>query len=175
MRLRNEDWLLQVGAAAAPPASPTRPATVTRSACAAAPASASASSAPATGSASSSTASFAGEINLNAVQRGPFQNAYVGYWIDEAKAGRQRLRARGRRGADPLRVRGAAPAPPADRHHPPQREPAGGWSRSCSSARRASPLRYLEINGVWEDHVRYAITAEEWEARREELAPLWLP
>ena len=31
---------------------------------------------------------FAGEINLNAVQRGPFQNAYVGYWIDEAWAGR---------------------------------------------------------------------------------------
>ena len=24
--------------------------------------------------------------------------------------------------------------------------------------------RYLEINGVWEDHVRYAITAEEWDA-----------
>jgi [ribosomal protein S5]-alanine N-acetyltransferase len=36
-------------------------------------------------------------------------------------------------------------------------------------------LRYLEINGVWEDHVRYAITAEEWEDRRGELAPLWLP
>jgi ribosomal-protein-alanine N-acetyltransferase len=36
-------------------------------------------------------------------------------------------------------------------------------------------LRYLEINGVWEDHVRYAITAEEWEDRRDELAPLWLP
>ena len=30
---------------------------------------------------------FAGEINLNSVQRGPFQNAYVGYWIDEARAG----------------------------------------------------------------------------------------
>ena len=23
-------------------------------------------------------------------------------------------------------------------------------------------LRYLEINGVWEDHVRYAITSEDW-------------
>src|SRR3546814_7248194 len=30
---------------------------------------------------------FAGEINLNIVQRGPFQSAYVGYWIDEAQAG----------------------------------------------------------------------------------------
>ena len=31
---------------------------------------------------------FAGEINLNSIQRGPFQNAYVGYWIDERQAGR---------------------------------------------------------------------------------------
>ena len=30
---------------------------------------------------------LAGEINLSSVQRGPFQSAYVGYWIDEAQAG----------------------------------------------------------------------------------------
>ena len=30
---------------------------------------------------------FAGEINISSVQRGPFQTAYVGYWIDEAMAG----------------------------------------------------------------------------------------
>ena len=30
---------------------------------------------------------FCGEINVNNVQRGPFQNAYVGYWIDEKHAG----------------------------------------------------------------------------------------
>jgi ribosomal-protein-alanine N-acetyltransferase len=35
-------------------------------------------------------------------------------------------------------------------------------------------LRYLEIDGVWEDHVRYAITCEEWEARRAELSAAWL-
>jgi ribosomal-protein-alanine N-acetyltransferase len=35
-------------------------------------------------------------------------------------------------------------------------------------------LRFLEINGVWEDHVRYAITAEEWNERRAELTELWL-
>ena len=34
--------------------------------------------------------------------------------------------------------------------------------------------RYLEINGVWEDHVRYAITVEEWEKRRDEFAADWL-
>jgi ribosomal-protein-alanine N-acetyltransferase len=34
--------------------------------------------------------------------------------------------------------------------------------------------RYLEINGVWEDHVRYAITVEEWAQRKGELAADWL-
>jgi len=33
--------------------------------------------------------------------------------------------------------------------------------------------RYLEIDGVWEDHVRYAMTAEEWEERRDELLTEW--
>ena len=30
---------------------------------------------------------FGGEMNLSSIQRGPFQNAYVGYWIDRDKAG----------------------------------------------------------------------------------------
>ena len=34
-------------------------------------------------------------------------------------------------------------------------------------------VRYLEINGVWEDHVRYAMTSEEWEDRRDELVAAW--
>jgi len=35
-------------------------------------------------------------------------------------------------------------------------------------------LRFLEINGVWEDHVRYGFTVEEWSARRDELRQRWL-
>ena len=34
--------------------------------------------------------------------------------------------------------------------------------------------RYLEINGVWEDHLRYAITFEEWEMRKNEMTSDWL-
>jgi ribosomal-protein-alanine N-acetyltransferase len=34
--------------------------------------------------------------------------------------------------------------------------------------------RYLEINGVWEDHLRYAITVEEWRSRARELSADWL-
>ena len=34
--------------------------------------------------------------------------------------------------------------------------------------------RYLEIDGAWEDHARYAITAEEWGDRAPELVSNWL-
>ena len=34
--------------------------------------------------------------------------------------------------------------------------------------------RFLEINGTWEDHIRYGITAEEWQLRRDELSAAWL-
>jgi ribosomal-protein-alanine N-acetyltransferase len=30
---------------------------------------------------------FAGEINISSIHRGPFQSAYVGYWIDQRQAG----------------------------------------------------------------------------------------
>jgi ribosomal-protein-alanine N-acetyltransferase len=35
-------------------------------------------------------------------------------------------------------------------------------------------LRYLEIDGRWEDHVRYAITSEEWTQRRADLVDRWI-
>ena len=34
-------------------------------------------------------------------------------------------------------------------------------------------LRFLEIHGAWEDHVRYAITAEEWDERAANFAAQW--
>ena len=37
---------------------------------------------------SSSTDGSRGEVSLGSVQRGPFQMGYIGYWIDEALAGR---------------------------------------------------------------------------------------
>ena len=115
---------------------------------------------------------FCGEINVNGVQRGPFQSAYVGYWVDEAQAGR---------GYCPEAVVVVA------RHcfedlslH---RLQIAIIPRNAASRRVVAKLdlrdegtavRYLEINGVWEDHVRYAITAEEWLERRDELMAAWV-
>jgi ribosomal-protein-alanine N-acetyltransferase len=115
---------------------------------------------------------FAGEINLNAVQRGSFQSAYVGYWIDEARAGNSYMPESVvvvcRFGFEDLRLHRLQVAIiPRNRNSRRVMEKLGLREEGIAQ-------RYLEINGVWEDHVRYAITAEEWAERRAELAAAWL-
>lgn len=113
-----------------------------------------------------------GEINLSTVQRGPFQSAYVGYWVDEKWAGQglvpESLVVLARFAFDELGL---------------HRIQIAIIPRNASSRRVVEKLdirieglaeRYLEINGIWEDHLRYAITAEEWVARRSELEAAWL-
>jgi len=116
--------------------------------------------------------SFAGEINLNSIQRGAFQSAYVGYWIDQAKAGH---------GYVPEAVVVISRFAFDDKAI--HRLQISIVPRNSSSRRVVEKLnlrsegvaeRYLEINGAWEDHVRYAITYEEWDRRRQELACAWL-
>ena len=34
--------------------------------------------------------------------------------------------------------------------------------------------KYLEINGRWEDHMRFAITSEEWIERAPDLLAEWI-
>ena len=46
--------------------------------------------------------------------------------------------------------------------------------RSGVSERASVAQRYLEINGTWEDHIRYAMTVEEWDARRDDLMTDWI-
>jgi [ribosomal protein S5]-alanine N-acetyltransferase len=115
---------------------------------------------------------FAGEINLNSLQRGPFQNAYVGYWIDEKQAGNSYMSE-----AVCVVLRYAF-----DELHL-HRVQIAIIPRNRNSRRVVEKLelreegvaqRYLEINGVWEDHCRYAMTVEEWVERREDLLAQWL-
>ncbi len=115
---------------------------------------------------------FAGEINLSSVQRGPFQNAYVGYWIDEAAAGH---------GYTPEAV--VAVCRFAFEDLALHRLQASIIPRNTASHRVAAKVglrnegtarRYLEIDGIWEDHVRYAITAEDWAERRDHYVRTWL-
>jgi ribosomal-protein-alanine N-acetyltransferase len=118
------------------------------------------------------TEQFCGEINLSSVQRGPFQSAYVGYWIDSAQAGQ---------GYMPEAVVLVARFAFEQVHL--HRIQISIIPRNHRSRRVVEKLklrdegiaqRYLEINGVWEDHVRYALTIEEWQDRRDELTREWL-
>ncbi len=115
---------------------------------------------------------FAGEINLSSVQRGPYQNAYVGYWIDEAVAGNsyvpEAFVVLCRFAFDELGLH-RLQASIVPRNAPSHRVAAKVGLRNEGTA-----LRYLEINGVWEDHVRYAITSEEWEERRDDYLKTWI-
>ncbi len=115
---------------------------------------------------------LAGEINLTAVQRGPFQSAYVGYWIDEKHAGNGYM-------PEALVVLAQFAFDELQLH----RIQISIIPRNTASRRVVEKLgirdegiaaRYLEINGVWEDHIRYAITTEEWDGRRNEFLRDWV-
>lgn len=115
---------------------------------------------------------LAGVVNLSGIQRGPFQSSYLGYWIDEACAGRSYVPE-----AVGLVLRFAFEE--ADLH----RVQVAIIPRNHASRRVVEKLglreeglaeRYLQINGVWEDHIRYAMTSEEWDERGDTIVKEWL-
>jgi ribosomal-protein-alanine N-acetyltransferase len=115
---------------------------------------------------------FAGELTLSSIQRGPLQSAFIGYWVDEALAGQ---------GYVPEAVVTVMQyAFETLRLH---RLEINIIPRNGASRRVVEKLglrfegvaeRYLEIDGAWEDHARFAITAEEWADRAPELIANWL-
>ena len=115
---------------------------------------------------------FAGEINLSSVQRGPFQSAYVGYWIDEAKAGHsytpEAVVVVARFAFEELRLHRIQIA------IIPRNRASHRVMEKLAIRDEGTAVRYLEINGNWEDHVRYAVTAEDWWDRRDDLLLEWV-
>lgn len=112
-----------------------------------------------------------GEVRLGHVHRGSQQSAYLGYWIDQAVAGQSLM---------PEAV--AVALWFSFEHAGLHRVQISIIPRNTASRRvveklglreEGTALRYIEINGVWEDHLRFAITAEEWRQRRDELLAAW--
>jgi ribosomal-protein-alanine N-acetyltransferase len=115
---------------------------------------------------------FVGEISLSSIQRGPFQSAMIGYWIDKQVAGRGLMPeavvtvmsfAFEELGLHRLEI-AIVPRNRASRR----------VMEKLGLREEGIALRYLEIDGRWEDHVRYAITVEEWVERREDYRAKWL-
>jgi ribosomal-protein-alanine N-acetyltransferase len=115
---------------------------------------------------------LAGEVNLNNIARGALQSATVGYWIDQARAGHGYI-------AESVVVLARFAFEQLQLH----RLEICIVPRNVNSRRVMEKLRiryegvaerYLEIAGTWEDHVRYAITVEEWRSRCSELTAAWI-
>ena len=115
---------------------------------------------------------FAGEINLNSIVRGAQQCGTIGYWIDEARAGNRYI-------AESVVVVARFAFEQLHLH----RIEVCIVPRNRNSRRVMDVLEFreegiakgfLEINGTWEDHVRYGFLLDEWEVRRDELTARWL-
>jgi ribosomal-protein-alanine N-acetyltransferase len=115
---------------------------------------------------------FAGELNLNNIVRGAMQSATIGYWIDRARAGRSLM-------SESIVVLMQFAFEELNLH----RLEICIIPRNSNSRRVVEKLdlreegiaqRFLEINGAWEDHVRFGFTIEEWNDRSEQLVRDWL-
>jgi ribosomal-protein-alanine N-acetyltransferase len=108
-----------------------------------------------------------GEVSLGSVLRGPFQSGFIGYWIDEKHAGNSYV-PEGvalviRYGFDTLGLHRLEAA------IVPRNDKSRRVAEKLGLRDEGTARRFLQIRGVWEDHVRYAITREDWDARRETL------
>lgn len=115
---------------------------------------------------------FAGEITLSSIQRGPVQSGYIGYWIDEALAGHGYVPE-----AVVTLMQYAFDAIELHRVEVniiPRNTPSHRVMEKLGLRMEGIAERYIQIDGAWEDHTRYAMTAEEWAERAPQLVANWL-
>lgn len=113
-----------------------------------------------------------GEVNINNVVRGALQSCTIGYWVDQAHAGNAYV-------SEAVVVLFEFAFEQLGLHRieiciVPRNVRSRRVVEKLGLRDEGTAVRYLEINGVWEDHIRYAITAEEWRDRRDELLSTWV-
>ena len=104
-----------------------------------------------------------GRVALANIVRGAWQNATLGYWIAHDAAGRGHATR-----AVALALRFAFEHAHLHRVQPaviPRNIASIRVVERNGFRREGYAERYLQINGVWEDHTIFALTAEEWRAR----------
>jgi ribosomal-protein-alanine N-acetyltransferase len=103
-----------------------------------------------------------GRVALANVVRGPWQNATLGYWIDKDSVGRghasRAVRLALGYAFDHIGLHRVQPA------IIPRNTASQRVAEKVGFRLEGRALRYLKINGVWEDHDIYALTAEDWRA-----------
>jgi ribosomal-protein-alanine N-acetyltransferase len=100
------------------------------------------------------------------------QSAFVGYWIDQAVAGLglmpESVVTVLQYAFDTLRLHRV------EINIIPRNAPSRRVVEKLGLRFEGIAERYLEIDGAWEDHAHYAITAEEWSDRAPQLVADWL-
>jgi ribosomal-protein-alanine N-acetyltransferase len=113
-----------------------------------------------------------GEVNLNNVIRGALQSGTIGYWIDQRRAGNSYI-------AEAVVVVMRHAFEQLGLHRleiciVPRNAKSRRVMEKLHVREEGVAVRYLEINGTWEDHVRYGFTAEEWADRGNQLMRDWI-
>lgn len=105
-----------------------------------------------------------GMVNLGQIHRGPLQSCYMGYWVGEPFA-RQGYTTEGvrltlARAFDDLSLHRV------EANVIPQNVPSVALARKIGFREEGYSPRYLQIAGAWRDHLRFALTAEDWAEMR---------
>lgn len=102
-----------------------------------------------------------GRIRLTNVFRGPWQNANLGYYVDEAVNGRgyatEAVRLATSFGFDVAKLHRVQAGVMSDNHRSIRVLEKAGFRREGVA------LAYLNIHGSWRDHAIFAVTTEEWD------------
>ncbi len=105
-----------------------------------------------------------GVFNLSEIVRGAFQSAYIGYYAFAPHAGRGYM-------AEGLELTlkfafGAMRLHRVEINIQPANARSIRLARRAGFAREGFSRRYVKIAGRWRDHERWALTVEDWRARR---------
>jgi len=100
-----------------------------------------------------------GQLTVSTIVRGAFESAHVGYWVDEAVAGRGVMPTALALATDhcfgPVRLHRL------EAHIRPENTASRRVVEKLGWREEGLQRRYLAIDGSWRDHLGYAVTAEE--------------
>jgi len=105
-----------------------------------------------------------GNYNLNEIVRGPFQSAYLGYWVGAAFRRQGYMRA-----GLPLLLEhafGALTLHRVEANIRPENAPSLALVKGAGFRFEGLARRYLKIAGRWCDHEHWVMLAEDWRAAR---------
>lgn len=109
------------------------------------------------------TGELVGMVNASQIYRGGFRSAYLGYWVGAPFEGQGLMRE-----AVTLmlkRMFGVLRLHRIEANIQPGNRRSLALAKGLGFRREGYSPRYLRFDGEWRDHVRFALTVEEWRTR----------